>query len=209
MYNIMPRICFAPEVDGNPAPEPAPAPTPAPVLEPAPVPAPVEGDPKPVETPVPIDVAAIKFPEGAEINQEALTGFSALLSDTALSPQDRAQKLIDMHNDLVGKGTAKSAQDWVDRQAKARIALETDPTIGGPNLKQSQAYFTSVLSEFGNEALIAEINASGLSNSLEFGRFLVSIGKLTAEGKPVVGDPTSGGLAVSTADVLYPNQGKL
>lgn len=189
--------------------EPAPTPATAPVsnlVDPAAPVSPVEPAATP---PAAIDPAAIKIPEGATVDQTELTNFTALLSDDKLSAQERAQSLIDKYAELTTKAQEAQAKMWIDRQAKARAAFEADPEIGGANLAQSQTYFTSLLSEFGSEALVNELTSSGLANSLEFGRFLVKIGKLTAEGKPVVGAPTSGNEPASAAEKLYPNQGKL
>ena len=57
------------------------------------------------------------------------------------------------------------------------------------------------------EAFMKELTESGMGNSIRMARLLVNVGKLVAEGKPVVGGPTSA-QDLSLADKMFPNQGK-
>jgi len=188
--------------------EPAPAPAPAdPAAPPA---APKEGEaPAPAPAaPEPLTREALTLPEGVEFDDAQLTGALDLLNNSELPANERASKLMELHAKALEAHTTKQAEAWIADQKKSADAIRADPEIGGPNLPASEAIFSKVLSEFGDEELTQDIVASGLGNKLSFARFLVKIGKITGEGKPLVGEPTSPE-SVSRAQKLYPNQGKV
>ena len=194
------------------APSPAPAPTGVVTGDAAPAPGappPAGGPPAPApEAPAPLTPADIKLPEGYEAKPEQLTSLLAVLSDDKLSPADRASSLAKLHADMVADTQKQFALDWEKRQTEAANTLRNHPTMGGKALDASLATWNNVLTEFGTSELRAEIDRTGLGNSVEFGQFLLKIGTAFAEGKPVVGGPTSAARAVSAADILYPSTGK-
>ncbi len=164
---------------------------------------------EPPAPPAPLTVEDIKLPDGVTASPEQLTELTALFNDEALAPADRVAKLVEMHAKLVADSEAKIAADWNARQAEASKALLNHPEMGGAKLAASQAAWSQLLNEFGSPALRAELDTTGMGNSVEFGQFLLKIAAVTSEGKPLVGAPTSDNEAVSVADRLYPNQGKL
>lgn len=194
------------------APTSAPAPTGVVTGEPAPAPvadAPAGGPPAPApEAPALLTPADIKLPEGYEAKPEQLASLVSVLSNDKLTPAERASSLAKLHADMVAETQHQFALDWEKRQTAAADALRNHPTMGGKALDTSLATWNTVLTEFGTSELRAEIDRTGLGNSIEFGQFLLKIGTAFAEGKPVVGGPTSAARAVSAADILYPSTGK-
>jgi hypothetical protein len=177
---------------------------------PAPVAAPAAGDPPAPasDAPAPLTPADIKLPEGYEAKPEQLTSLISVLSDDKLTPAERASSLAKLHADMVAQTQEQFAKDWEARQTAAADALRNHATMGGKNLDTSLATWNTVLTEFGTPELRAELDRTGIGNSVEFGQFLLKIGTAFAEGKPVVGAPTSAARAVSAADILYPPTGK-
>lgn len=68
-----------------------------------------EGEAKAAEAPAAFDAAALTLPEGMELPEELGKGFAEILSDAALSPQERGQKLVDLHASTL-KGQVESMQ---------------------------------------------------------------------------------------------------
>jgi hypothetical protein len=56
-----------------------------------------DGDGKPNNPPAAFDVAALTLPEGVTLDEESSKAFSEILGDEKLTPQERGQKLVDMH----------------------------------------------------------------------------------------------------------------
>ena len=84
--------------------------------------------------------------------------------------------------------------------------ITDSPDFGGDKLPRHRRQSLWCLT---SSALRAEeqIDATGIGNSIELFRFLHKIGSLMAEGKPVVGAPTSAEKP-PLAERMYPNQGK-
>ena len=194
------------------APSPAPAPTGGVTGDAAPAPGaapPAGGPPAPApDAPAPLTPADIKLPDGYEAKPEQLASLLTVLSDDKLKPAERASSLAKLHADMVAETQQQFAKDWEARQTAAADALRNHPTMGGKALDASLATWNNVLTEFGTSELRAELDRTGIGNSIEFGQFLLKIGNAFAEGKPVVGAPTSAARAVSAADILYPPTGK-
>jgi hypothetical protein len=160
------------------------------------------------EAPAQITAEDITVPEGFEIAPELMTEFTALINNAELDPKARVNSLVEMHTKALAAGQEKMATAWIERQTAAAKLITEDPVIGGANLQASQAAFRGVLDEFGSPELEEHLNTSGLGNQKAFADFLLNIAKVTAEGKPVVGAPTSGETK-TTAETLYPTQGKV
>lgn len=65
---------------------------------------------KPVEALEAFDVAALTLPEGFELPEEMGKSFTDLLSDDKLSPQERGQKLVDLHASTLKEASTKIAE---------------------------------------------------------------------------------------------------
>lgn len=164
--------------------------------------------PPPASEAAPLTREALTLPEGVNFDEAQMNDALALLNNSELPAAERASKLMELHAKALEAHTNKLAEDWIAEQKKSADAIRSDPDIGGANLPASEALFAKVLSEFGDDELTQDIVSSGLGNKLSFARFLVKIGKITGEGKPLVGEPTSSE-SLSRAQKLYPNQGKV
>lgn len=197
------------------APAPAPVTPPvadpaAPPVDPAAPPAPPPADPAaPPADPAPLSSADIKLPEGFTADEAQMTSFLEVINNKDLSPADRANKLTELYANGVKQMQETLAADWIARNKKWADEIRNDPEIGGANMEQSNAHFANVLREFGDEQLVNDLIETGAGNRLSVARFFTKIGKLMAEGKPLVGDPTSETQQQTIAQKLYPNQGKV
>jgi hypothetical protein len=81
-----------------------------------------EGEAAP-EAPAAFDLAAIALPEGFTLDEEVGKTFAEALSDEKLSPQERGQKLMDIHTTAL-----KAATDSVVEQVK-QANLDTYNTM--------------------------------------------------------------------------------
>jgi hypothetical protein len=155
--------------------------------------------------PAPVTADQLTIPEGFALNEATSKAFLDIFNSTEGTPQDRANALVKFYTD---QQTAQ-VQAWIDRQKADGEAIKNDPEIGGANFGASETAFAQVLKDFGTPELIADLNQSGLANKLSFAKFLVAVSKVTSEGKPLVGAPTSGGAEQTAAQKLYPEQGKV
>lgn len=166
-------------------------------------------DPAPVQEPVPFDISKIKLPEGFTATSEELAPIHALLLDPALSPEQRMENLLSAYSARATVDMKRTTDAWMADQTARLEALKVDPTFGGAAYESNLSIVASVIDKFSpNPAeLRKEITTRGLGNSTYLANFLLAIGKATAEGKPLVGDPTSEA-PERGASVMYPNQGK-
>lgn len=158
------------------------------------------------EAPPPLSADDLEIPEGLTVTDEQRDGFLELLNDSELSPAQRASKLLEMQKNF----QESQVQQWIDSQKARGKEILDDPEIGGDKWeKESAPLIHNVIEEFSDDpqAFMKELTESGMGNSIRMARLLVNVGKLVAEGKPVVGGPTSA-QDLSLADKMFPNQGK-
>lgn len=163
----------------------------------------VQGD-----APAPLTAADITLPEGFTADEPMLNSFLEIANNAELDPKARANALANLYADGVKKMQETLAADWIARNKKWADEIRADPEIGGKNMQQSEAYFSKVLAEFGDDQLVRDLIETGAGNRLSVARFLTKIGKVMSEGNPLVGDPTSDA-ATDRASKLYPNQGQV
>lgn len=156
----------------------------------------------------PLTAADITLPEGFAADEPMLNSFLEIANNAELDPKARANALTNLYAEGVKKMQETLAADWIARNKKWADEIRADPEIGGKNMQQSEAYFSKVLAEFGDDQLIRDLIETGAGNRLSVARFLTKIGKVMSEGNPLVGDPTSDA-ATDRASKLYPNQGQV
>jgi hypothetical protein len=87
------------------------------------------------ESPAAFDVAALQLPEGFELNAETGKVFAELMSDDKLSPQERGQKMLDLHatalkettEALVEQVTKANLDAWTKMNDEWRTAIKELP----------------------------------------------------------------------------------
>lgn len=73
------------------------------------------------EAPAAFDAAALTLPEGFELDEEVGKSFTEVLGDEKLSPQERGQKLVELHATAMQSAVTKLAEE----SAKANMDLWT------------------------------------------------------------------------------------
>lgn len=159
----------------------------------------------------PLTVTDIKLPEGVTVDKPALDSFIKLLNDAALTPQARAQQLIDLQTNLMKQASEKGSELWDKTQEDWQKQTLADPEIGGAKWPESSAAISRLITEFAPKGKEAEFRqawgVTGAGNHPLIVKFLANVAKkLTVEGRPASGQP--GAQPRSHADILFPTQGK-
>lgn len=156
-----------------------------------------------------VDFEKITLPEGikmSEANQKALQEFVTKNNLTGEQAQAAAQEMATMGAKLQQENLAQ----WQNMKKGWREKVESDPVLGGNNLKQTISDCNDIVRKFaGSDAELKEFQADliflGLGNKPSFVRFLKNVhaatkedgldGKSTATAQP----------QVSPAKRMYPN----
>lgn len=153
---------------------------------------------KPQATPVTDTFTA---PEGVELDKSATAELVAIFNDEKLSPQERAQKLVDLElkrqNDQVAQHAATVAT-WVD-------AVRADKDIGGEKLAENLAVAKKALALAPPDVLPELkqlLDVSGFGNHLAFVKWMHAVGKQLSE--PRLAQGRTGGDATPIAQRMYP-----
>ena len=143
------------------------------------------------------------MPEGVELDTALLTEAAPLFKELGLT-QDQAQKLVDFQ--------AKQAQAGSESQVAAFNQLMTDwqetsrndKEFGGDKFDESVGIARAAVDKFGTPELKQLLEEHGVGNHPEVIRFMVKVGKLTAEDVPG-GTTTPLSKAQDRVSLLYPN----
>lgn len=150
----------------------------------------------------PEQYADFTFPEGIEIDAEALGEFKDIAKELNLD-QAGAQKVAEIG--------AKLAEKWatsVQAQHQATLdgwinEVKADKEIGGDALPQNLAVAKRALDTYGNPALKALLETSGFGNNPEVIRFMRNVGQTLKEDTVVTGRERASGK--TAGDLLYDN----
>jgi|SRR5690606_756010 len=189
----------APNPVPAPAPEsaPAPAPVPAPAPAPAPVPAPAPASaPAPAPAPIPEYTLA---DETGIVDETSLSEMAQHFRAAGIDGQVAQQRVAEFAN-AVKTVNARRAEA---EAKKAEAALRADPEFGGDNFDRTMASAREAVEVLGGKELLAELDATGLGNSVGL---LKALAKLAQSGV-IKGKFVAGGTATdgekSIADMLY------
>jgi hypothetical protein len=160
---------------------------------------------------VPLTVKDIKLPEGVEVDQPSMDSFISVMNDAALTPQARAQQLIDLQTNLMKQASEKGSELWNKTQEDWQKQTLADPEIGGAKWPEASAGISRLLTEFAPKGKEAEFRQAwgltGAGNHPLIVKFLANVSKkLTVEGRPVSGQP--GAQPKTHAEILFPDQGR-
>lgn len=157
----------------------------------------------------PLTAEAIKFPENFQVDEPVLNEFLGVMNNAELSPQARAQALVDLQAKVVSEASEKASEtyhnlraQWTE-QAKTEFGERLEPTIGEIG-KLIDAYG-------GTKEQIMEIRdafaLTGAGDNPSIFRLFANLAKeLVKEGRPLGGQPAGG--ARTAAEILFPNQAK-
>lgn len=174
-----------------------PAPTPTPPVEPAAVP-PVE--PTEPAAPVAVEpfvVTDIQLPEGTEISPGNMESFVGFMNDAALSPLERAQKLVDLQVQMGQEAQTASETFWNTTQDTWREEVRALPEIGGVNTDKTLADIKAGLNKVGaTTETYAALSMTGAGNHPEIIKVLHKLTAPLVEGSPpAAGLPRGGDLS--------------
>lgn len=156
-----------------------------------------------------VDFEKITLPDGMQIsaeNKEALSAFIAKYNLPADAAQGAAQELAD----IGAKMQQAQLDGWMDMKKEWREKVESDPILGGHNLKQTVADANTVVRKYaGDEAQLKEFQQDlvflGLGNKTSFVRFLANIHAATKE-DTLDGRSSAASVASKTAaQRMYPS----
>lgn len=162
---------------------------------------------QPSETVTAADLAAaIKLPEGMEVDTGLMEKFSTLASEAKLN-KEQAQSLADLYTgaqqayaDSIAKQQQKAWDTVID---KWKGDIQSDPDIGGDKSEGVQTTIGRALDEYGSdEARVAfEVTAAGWNPAII--KFVWKMAQALEEGSPVLGLRPSPAGPKSIGQILY------
>lgn len=140
--------------------------------------------------PVKAEDIKITLPEGAVVDEKLMGEFQAVMVDTALTPQDRAQKLADMHMTALKAEVEKTYDTWRDTQKTWQGEVKADKELGGTNYDTMRSTITKAITEVGGTEAADVFTAfafTGAANNPHIVRIMYRMAKLVTEGGPIAG----------------------
>lgn len=169
-----------------------------------------EGDKKEADkAAAPIDIKALRIPEGLKVEETTLTALATVLSDEKLSPQERAQQLLDQHTQALRAVAEAPFQEWKTTQEGwvKEIAANKDYGSGNPKtpLKPEVARQVSqLIDQFGGDTVRDGLIKTGANNNPAIVDFVVKIAsKMTEAGDHLSGKPAAA--PKTAAQAIYPD----
>lgn len=159
----------------------------------------------------PFAITQLTLPEGYTLPEEVGTAFADLINNGEMSPQERAQGLMDLYTKNAETQAAAAAEQqtavWNDLNEKWRaesLALpefKDNPDATAGNLKQA------LIAVGADNEFFKALDLTGAGNHPAVMKTLLALAKPHMEG----GSVKAGGKAASTvkaADVMYPTMNK-
>src|ERR1700682_2201467 len=174
--------------------------------------APAAQSPEPPKPAAPAAAPAkieVKLRDGVKIDEKVLDEFRTIVSNEKLSPQERAQALIDLQF-RAQDGNVKAVEAAITTQRNADLeALKADPQFGGARFEQTRNDARSVMKQFFGEKGSKLLELYGLDCHPDFTIPLARIRALikedtvtgTADGKGPAGEPDA-------IERMFPKSGK-
>lgn len=146
-----------------------------------------EPDKKDPTKPTPIDLKALKLPEGMSLDEAKIQPLVDILSDEALSPQDRTQRLLDLHVNALKEAVEGPSKHWDEVHKTWLKEISADKDIGtgnpeSPAKPEALAAMAKVLTAYGSPELRQVLDMTGAGNNPHVAKFLWNISKITTEG---------------------------
>lgn len=143
------------------------------------------------------------MPEGVELDQGLLDSATPILQKYKVSQED-AQGLAD----AIAKQVQASSESQVDAFNQLmndwQEQSKNDKEFGGDKFEENVAVARSAIDKFGTPELKQLLEEHGVGNHPEVIRFMVKVGKLTAEDVPG-GTTTPTSKSQDRVSLLYPN----
>lgn len=171
-------------------------------------PAPAEpAAPESTPAPAAIDPAKLTMPQGFTPDETVIKGVTDVLLDDKLSPQDRMQKLVDLHASEVRKSSDAATKYWTDKQTEWKA--EAAKTYGPEPAKSPKIIAVSKLIDSLGEKPAGDLRdaleMSGMGNHpAVIGAFVALAERLTESGTIVAQTPAKSRPG-SFGEALYGN----
>lgn len=147
--------------------------------------------------------ADFELPEGIQLDEALMTDALPLFKELGLT-QDAAQKLVDFQAARVQADVQKQVDAFDQLKTDWREQSVNDKEFGGDKFDENVKLAQSAVNKFGTPELKQLMEDYGVGNHPEMLRFMVKVGKLTAEDVP--GSTGSAGQAPKdVVSTLYPN----
>jgi hypothetical protein len=224
LSNLMRGVAWqapdAPAPGGPPASPPSDPGTPPAATVPAPAEPAASEAPKPTEAPkpaatltsdppAPLAIDNIKLPDGFKADEATMKGFIDTLSKADLTPQARAQALVDLHvksltaaQEAVNLQWENTTKEWVKTVANDKDIGTGDET--SPLRPEVKASISKVLDAYGGVELRKALELTGATNHPAIVKAFAQISKVLTEGNHIPGNPPSKPQAQTAAQRLYP-----
>lgn len=182
-------------------PTPAGLGTPPPAEPPKPAEPAAPEAPKAPEAPAPLAETDIKLPEGFTLDEKGLDPFLGVMNDSKLTPQERAQKLIDMQIEREKAIAEKGQRDFADLRASWVDTVKKDPELGGAKFDTTMANIGRVMDKYADQEARDALGITGAGDNPAIVRMFNKMAADLTEPGPAPGQP--GGDQRSLADKLY------
>lgn len=162
---------------------------------------------KSVETtaPTPLTPDDFKEVEGLTADDPHFQKFLELHNDAALSPKDRAMKLLDLQKEVLKSVSEKGTQDFIKMQEDWREQVIKDPEFANGKLEPALGGISKLLDRFGSPEAREAFDFTGAGNHPAIIKFLAKVSTLLNEpaGDPDRVRPGSG--PTDPAKLIYTN----
>lgn len=147
--------------------------------------------------------ADFAMPEGVTVDSAMLNEAVPLFKELGLT-QDQAQKLVDFQAKQVQASSQSNVDAFNQLMNDWQEQSRNDKEFGGDKFEENIGIARSAIDKFGTPELKQLLEEHGVGNHPEVIRFMVNVGKLTAEDVPGgTTAPTS--KAQDRVSLLYPN----
>ena len=143
------------------------------------------------------------MPEGVEVDAALLTEAAPLFKELGLN-QDQAQKLVDFQAKQAKAGSQSQVDTFNQLMNDWQEQSKSDKEFGGDKFDENVGIARAAVDKFGTPELKQLLEEHGVGNHPEVIRFMVKVGKLTAEDVPG-GTTTPTSKAQDRVSLLYPN----
>jgi hypothetical protein len=147
----------------------------------------------PAEAPPAVTWTDFTLPEDVKLNDSTLGEFKEILGGE-LPPQERGQRLIDMHLKNIQERDQMAAEYqvkvWNDTQVQWKDAVKADPELGGNRFDTTIKTCISAVNRFGGNAqqrseLLQALDFTGAGNNPAIIRLINNMASKLVEGVPV------------------------
>jgi hypothetical protein len=130
-------------------------------------------------------------PEGVQLNEEITTSFKSILEDAKLSPQEKAQSLLDLQGKLTQSLMESQEQAKAEQAQQWAAQIKADKELGGENYSKTVETAVKAIEQYGSPELRSLLNETGIGNHPELVKFCHRIGKALSEDGLVMGGTQS------------------